>query len=178
MKIKAQPTRSNRSRLEFGQALIELAFLVPFLLLLCLGVIEFGRYAYIGILVGNAARSGVAYGSQSLPLSSDGAGIRHAAQYDFAGTTSGGAARSNGQSVDILQIDDPVTSCSCDNAGTVTSRSCDPLVDPNAGSCTAGHWVVTLSVRAHGTFNSLFRYPGFPASIIIDRTASMRVAQI
>ena len=53
----ARPKRMNLHR-QSGQALVEMAFVVPLLLLLALGVIEVGRYAYISILVGNAARAG------------------------------------------------------------------------------------------------------------------------
>jgi len=58
-------------RSESGQSLVEVALLLPFLVLMMLGVIELGRYAYIGILVGNAARAGAAYGIESLPQSVD-----------------------------------------------------------------------------------------------------------
>ena len=50
-----------------GQSLLEVALLTPMLLALLLGAIELGRYAYISILVGNAARAGAAYGDTSGP---------------------------------------------------------------------------------------------------------------
>jgi Flp pilus assembly protein TadG len=159
-----------------GQALIELAFLMPILMGLCVGVIELGRYAYVGILIGNAARGGSAYGSQTLPQSVDTTGIANAAKYDFAGTTSG-TTKTNGQLVSALTVTSAV-SCGCDSAGSVTSATCDPGVNPNAGKCTGGaHWVVVVSVTASGTFNALFRYPWIPTSINVARTSSMRVAQ-
>ena len=70
-------------RRQSGQALLEVAVLTPLLLLMLLGVVEMGRYAYISILVGNAARAGAAYGAQSLPQSVDTAGIQTAADNDF-----------------------------------------------------------------------------------------------
>lgn len=48
-----------------------MALLTPLLLTLLIGIIELGRYAYLSILVGNAARAGAAYGAQSLAQSSD-----------------------------------------------------------------------------------------------------------
>ena len=42
-----------------------------------------GRYAYISILVGNAARAGAGYGAQSLAQSVDTAGITTAVDNDF-----------------------------------------------------------------------------------------------
>ncbi len=53
--------RSSIRHPESGQTLLEIALLLPMLVLLALGVVEFGRYGYIGILVANAARAGTAY---------------------------------------------------------------------------------------------------------------------
>ena len=152
-------------RRQSGQSLLELAFLVPVLLLLALGVIEVGRYAYIGILVGNAARAGAAYGTQSLPQSVDTVGITRAADNDF---------QNNGQSVSSLTITSGV-SCGCDGSGSVAAAAC---TGTGAGTCASGHWVVILSVTASGTFSSLFNYPGIPSSVTVSRTSSMRVALI
>jgi Flp pilus assembly protein TadG len=161
----------RRKQRQRGQALVELAFVLPMLLVLVLGVIEVGRYAYIAILVGNAARAATAYGAQSLPQSADTNGITAAAVADF---------QSNGQDPTLLKVPaaNQATSCGCDNGGTVTSFNCDPKVYAAAGTCPAGgHWVVTLSVTANGTFGSLFNYPGIPSSITVSRASSMRVAQ-
>jgi len=147
-------------RSESGQSLIEVALLLPFLVLMMLGVIELGRYAYIGILVGNAARAGAAYGIESLPQSVDTVNISLAAQNDF---------QNNGQSG--LTVTSSV-SCGCDSGGSVTSSAC---TGAGSGSCASGHWVVIVSVTASGTFNSLFNYPGISSSITISRTSSMRV---
>ena len=152
-------------RRQSGQSLLELAFLVPVLLLLALGVIEVGRYAYIGILVGNAARAGTAYGAQSLPQSVDTVGIKTAADNDF---------QNNGQSVSNLTITSSL-SCGCDGSGSVAAAAC---TGAGAGSCASGHWVVMLSVTASGTFGSLFNYPGIPSSVTVSRTSAMRVALI
>lgn len=156
-----------------GQSLLEVAFMLPFLLLLLLGVIEIGRYAYIGILVGNAARAGAAFGIQSRNLSMD-PGVITAAKNDF---------QSNGLDPALLTVDDPVDTCTCDNGGTFnpatpTASYCNaPPQGTNntAGTCSTGHWVVLLTVTAHGTFSGLFNYPGIPSSITISRSATMRV---
>jgi Flp pilus assembly protein TadG len=154
--------RSGIRHTQSGQSLLELAFLVPLLLLLALGVIEVGRYAYIAILVGNAAHAGVIYGAQSLPQSNDPL-IVTAAQNDF---------QSNGQPASSLTVT-YFTACGCDSAGTVAAATaCSPP------SCGSGHWVVLLSVTAAGKFSALFSYPGIPPSITVSRTSTMRVAQI
>jgi Flp pilus assembly protein TadG len=150
---------------ESGQTLVELALLLPFLVLLAIGVIELGRFGYIGVLVGNAARAGTAYGTQTLAQSVDTTGIVTAADNDF---------QNNGQSTRNLAVTSSV-SCGCDSGGTVTSALC---TGTGAGTCASGHWVVTLSVTASGTFASIFNYPGMPHSITVTRTSSMRVRPV
>jgi Flp pilus assembly protein TadG len=157
--------RKCRDSSERGQAMLEVALLLPVLLILALGVIELGRYMYIGILVGNAARAGAAYGAQSLPLSVDTTGIQTAADNDF---------QNNGQNVASLSVTNSVA-CGCDSNGTVATAGCSTSTNPTAGKCASGHWVVMESVTASGTFASLFNYPGIPPSLIISRTATLRV---
>lgn len=153
-------------RSQSGQTLLEVALLLPFLLLLLLGVVEMGRYAYISILVGNAARAGAAYGSEGLLECVDTGNIQAAADQDF---------QNNGQLVSSLTVNS-TTSCGCDSGGTITGAGCTTAANPDAGTCNAGHWVVMVSVTASGTFNSLFNYPGIPSSLTVSRTATMRVA--
>jgi len=169
---RAWPVSKRRFlRLQSGQALVEMAIVLPFLLLLALGVIELGRYAYIGILVGNAARAGAAYGAQSLGQASQNGPITTAADNDY---------KNNGQIVSTLNVSSTF-SCGCDSNGVVnpppigTNATC---FVKDASKCTGGgHWVVILSVTASGTYQSLFNYPGIPSSIAISRISQMRVAQ-
>ena len=164
--------RRELLRSQSGQSLLELALITPLLLLLAIGGIELGRYAYISILVGNAARAGAGYGAQSLALSTcpppAPCGIQTAANNDF---------QNNGQQVSTLTVTSS-TSCGCDNGGTTTSAFCSTVTNPSAGTCAAGHWVVMVSVTASGTFSSLFNFPGIPKSISVSRTSTMRVAQV
>src|SRR5215472_6795855 len=76
---RVQQTRRNL-RPDSGQSFIEMALITPLLLLLVVGVIDMGRYAYIGILVGNAARAGAAYGAAA---PGDSSGTVNAACNDF-----------------------------------------------------------------------------------------------
>jgi Flp pilus assembly protein TadG len=165
--------RCQSSRLQSGQALVEFAFVLPILLILALGVIEIGRYAYISILLGNAARAGAAYGAQSNGFAADTTGIQNAAYYDFAGGTSSSNSQ-NGLSQSTITVTSSFA-CGCDSGGTITSYTCSGTT--TAGSCPVGggHWVIVLSVTASGTYNSLFSYPGIPKSITVSNTASMRV---
>src|SRR5260370_21949428 len=103
-----------------GQSLVEFAIMLPLLLLLLLGVIEIGRYAYISILIGNAARAGVAYGSQTHITAADATGITAAADNDF---------QNNGQNVNTLTVN-KVYACGCDNAGTISVTDCTSGICP------------------------------------------------
>jgi Flp pilus assembly protein TadG len=159
-----------------GQSLVELALITPFLLVFLLAVVEMGHYAYISILVGNAARAGAEYGAQSLAQSVNASGIQTAADNDF---------QNNGQSTSSLTVtSSPV--CACDNGGTLTPNPpttayCNAAPvgsNSTAGSCTSGHWVVAVSVTASGTFKSLFSWPLFPSSVAgkIVLTSSLKTS--
>ena len=170
MKVASETFR-RRFRSESGQSLLELAFLAPLLLILAIGIVEMGRYASFGILVGNAARAGAAWGAQNLASSVDTTGIGTAAQNDFQ----------NGQSLSGLTVTSS-TSCGCDDGGmTTTATACS---GGTAGTCSSGHWVVMVHVTASGTFNPLFSYPAgglfgylkIP-SLTFSSTATQRVAQ-
>ena len=134
-----------------GQTVVEMALLLPLLLMLLVGVIEIGRYAYFDILISNAARAGAQYGAQSLIQAADVAGIRTAAQND------GLAA----MTITSLQ------ECGC-NAGAL--GGC-----PTGGVCPLP--LVYVKVTATDTYNSLFSYPGLPRSLTLTSTVTMRVSQ-
>ncbi|MDE3136745.1 MAG: pilus assembly protein [Acidobacteriota bacterium] len=164
-----------------GQSLLEMALLTPLLLAMVLGSIELGRYAYLSILVGNAAHAGALYGAQSTgqaappppttPLTANGSmngGITVAAQNDFQ--------NNGGQSAQNLIVT-WTNSCACDNQGTLTSEVCTTGASATAGICPAGqNWVVMVAVTAKATFDSLFKYPWIPSPITVSRTSTMRVA--
>jgi Flp pilus assembly protein TadG len=159
----SQAVRTARCR-ESGQTLLEIALVLPVLLFLTLGIVELGRYAYVSILVGNAARAGTAYGTQSLPQSVDTAGIQTAARNDY---------RSNGQDPLNLSVTSKV-SCGCDVGGGIVTAAC---TGSGAGVCASGHWVAVLSVTASGTFAPLFTYTNIPP-LALTRTSAVRVRAV
>lgn len=158
---------SRRFFAQSGQSLVEFALLTPILVLLVLGVVEMGRYAYLSIVLGNSAEAGAMYGAQSIPQSSDPTGIQNAALNDFQ----------NGQSLPGLTVTSS-TACGCDSGGTMTSAGCNTTTNPTAGTCGTGHWIVTVQVTASATFSSLFTYPGIPPSLTVTRMVTMRVKQV
>jgi Flp pilus assembly protein TadG len=152
-----------------GQSLVELALLTPLLLLMIIGVVEMGRYAYFSILVGNAAEAGAAYGAQSLGNSNDAIGIPAAAQDDYQnGSALGGLA------VTYADV------CGCDSGGTLTpdANGCNGPGTGSSSCATGTHWVVTVQVTATGAFKSLFSWPGIPAKLTVVRTVTMVVKPV
>lgn len=149
-----------------GQTLIELALLTPVLAIMLIGIVELGRFAYLAILVGNAAHAGALYGAQGLPQAGDTPDIQTAAQNDF---------ESNGQDKSKLTVTSS-ESCGCDSGGTITSAGCSTTTNPSAGTCAAGHWIVMVSVTASDTFTGIFNYVGIPP-LTVARTSIMRVNQ-
>ena len=134
--------------------------MTPLVLLLLLGAVELGRYAYFSILVGNAARAGVAYGAQN---------VYTAAPTNDTAITAAVCNDYNGQNTCSLSVSKNYL-CQCDNGGTISSAiNCD------TGSCPSGQQkVVALQVTAQGTYQPLFRYTRINA-ITVSSTATLRI---
>jgi Flp pilus assembly protein TadG len=143
--------KASRARGCGGQTVVEVALLLPVLLLLLVGLIEIGRYAYFDILISNAARAGAQYGAQSLIQAADVAGIRTAAQND-------GLA-----------------------AMTITTTQQCGCAAGALGGCPTGavcpQPLVYVQVTASDRYSSLFRYPGIPRNLTLTSTVTMRVSQ-
>ncbi|MGA2760569.1 MAG: TadE/TadG family type IV pilus assembly protein [Candidatus Cybelea sp.] len=133
-------------RCESGTSLVEFAIVLPFLALLLIGLIDFGRYTYDAVLAANAARAAVQYGAQNLEKAKDYAGMRAAGAAD-APTLSGLTVTPNAY---------------CSVSGVT-------------GSCTTAGAVAYVQVNASGTFSPLIKYPGLPASVPVTGSALMRV---
>ena len=141
---------------ERGQSLVEMALVLPLLLLLVVGIIEIGRYAEMSLLVTNAARAGVQYGAQNLATAGDTTGIQNAAHNESPVVTTAGVTSS------IL--------CGCSGQ---TPGAC-----PVTSACgSSSHAVVYLKVTTTANFSPLFNYPGIPSLTTLNGSAEMRVAQ-
>ena len=153
---RQKPVLSVRER---GQSLVELAFVLPLLLLLLVGIIEIGRFAFYSILVANAARAGAQYGAQSLATAGDTTGISTAGTNDAPGIVA-----PNTLTVSSTQ------QCGC---SSTTLGACGAL----AICIPPDHPLVYVRVQAVGSFNSLFNYPGLPGTLSVTSVNEMRVAQ-
>lgn len=160
-------TRRVRFLSESGQGLVEVALVTPLLILLLLGVIDLGRYAYEAILVGNAARSGAGYGAQNPYTAVDSGGICDAASYDFQGSAVACSGSTSTGTNGTLTVTSSLV-CECDNAGTMSAGSC-------TGTCATGVLTSSVQVTASGQFSSFFTYAGIPTPITVTRNATMRI---
>jgi Flp pilus assembly protein TadG len=150
---RARTTRAFRiSSRQDGQSIVELALVLPILLLLLVGVVEIGRFAYFDILVANAARAGAQYGSQSLTAAADADGIKKAAQNDGLAS--------------LVVTPNLLCGCSAGALGTCPT-----------GSVCANPLVYIQVTAEEADFSSLFKYPGLPGSMTLRSTVTMRVSQ-
>jgi Flp pilus assembly protein TadG len=151
---------------DIGQAFVELALVLPVLILLMLGAVEVGRLAYADIEISNAARAGVAYAMQSHGFAADSTGIENAAKQDAP-------------NIPGLVVDTPILTCYCETSGGVTTAlaSCSST-DANLTTCPSpSSIVVYVQVNTHAQVDTAFHFPGLPNTLTLRGTAIMRVEQ-
>jgi Flp pilus assembly protein TadG len=148
-----------------GQAFVELALVLPMLILLIVGGVEIGRLAYADIEVSNAARAGVAYAMQSHTTASEDDAIETAAKQDAPNLPG-------------LIVDKPATlTCYCETKAGVTTAfpSCDPGV-ANTTACPSPSVIVEyVQVNTHASIDTVFHLPAIPNTVTLRGTAIMRV---
>jgi Flp pilus assembly protein TadG len=150
--IRGSAGRSNQK----GQAMIELALLLPLILAMLIGIIEIGRLAYYYIEVSDAARAGAQYASQSLSNAWNDGNINQAVQNDAQDMAPGS-----------LSPPAIIRSCGCPGAA--------PAGCPAAG---CAYPLVYVNVTTTYPLNPLFQYPGistlFPVTITGSSTMPVR----
>jgi len=141
---------------ELGGALVETALTAPLLVFMLLGMVEFGRVAYIAIQTSNAARAAVSYGSQNLITAHDTNGMQTVAQLEASGLAS--------QNVNLAVS--AVGNCSCSSPDTtVTPFACG---DASVGLCPPPSFVEqTLNVTVTATFDPLIHAGNWPGTFTI-----------
>jgi Flp pilus assembly protein TadG len=139
--------RFNKS--ESGAALVEFAIVAPVLALLLLGIVDFGRFMYTGLLAANAARAAAAYGAQTLSTAEDQGGMKAAANADSQGIT-----WTTLNAVPVCIAGGVSITC-----GTNSSE------------------IVYVQVNVSGTYNTLINYGLFPKQVSVSGSSTMRVEQ-
>jgi Flp pilus assembly pilin Flp len=143
---------------EAGSSMVEFAVVLPLLLVLLVGIVDFGRYMYAGIELGNAARAGVQYGARSALTAVDTAGMES-------------AARSDARDISLSNVAASYL-CSC-HGSPGAAVPCDGLPDPCLPA--ADYRELHVTVIAQGAFAPLISYPGFQG-IAISRTSTQLVS--
>lgn len=136
-----------------GTSLIELALVLPVLLLLLTGAVDFGRAYYLDIEVTHAAHAAALYGSQN---PSDTVGMQNAAVAD---------------AVDVPTFSTSSVSvsygCECsDGSSAVVGCTTAPICSTNI--------VSYVQVDTSMTYSAMLPYPGIPSPLTLRGTARMR----
>src|SRR5947209_7540032 len=135
-------TGSGRAR---GQALVELALILPLLLLLTAGLVELGRvFLALGVVEAGAYR-GATYAAFSRAHAFDATAIRAAAVSDWGF---------------------PLSSA---------NPAVNAAVTPEGFSRTDGLSYDTVSVTVAYSYTPLLSWPGVPAIATLSRTVAMRI---
>lgn len=139
-------------RSEHGGAMLELAVVLPVLILIAIGVMDYGRVYFTSIAVANAARAGAEYGVSSTGNQNDQTSIQNFAKLD-------------GAEVGTMTVTSN-TVCKC--GATVVACS---------GTTCGGYGVprVYVQVTASKDVALLLKYPGLPTTVTISRTATFRL---
>jgi Flp pilus assembly protein TadG len=140
-----------------GNSVVEMALVLPVMIGLLLGVMDFGRAFYSAMAVTHAATVGAQYGAQSVEKS-----------LDYAGMQSAAAAAAT----DISGFNATATrTCKCWSA----SAGAETEMMTCGSTCTSPSVLrVYVIVTGTGNFNTFVNYPGIPNSIGITRVARMR----
>jgi Flp pilus assembly protein TadG len=138
-------------RSERGTSLVETALLVPSLMMVLMGAIDFGRAYYLANEVAGAAQAGAVYGSTNI---TDTTGMTNAAKYDAPDVSGLGVTPSWG--------------CECSD-GTKSSASCSSTPT----GCSA-NVVYYATVTATATYTPMFPWKGINNSMTIARSSTMR----
>ena len=152
-----------------GSVLTEMAVLLPVVLLLLVGSVDFGRGWVHANATANAAHVGAQFGAQSKSHAKNGAAIENVVMRDLQASSMLKAITSDdGTVMNTAQFSvETENFCICDNG---TEVDCD-----TSGACGAPNSSqIHIRVRVNSTFETLFDYPGIPEQIQIDRQDSLR----
>jgi Flp pilus assembly protein TadG len=153
-------------RSEKGQGILELALMLPVLVLIFLPLVDLGRLSYFGMTLTQAVRSGAQYGMEQSIIS--------ASSTAFATISSNMKAKAVEAGANISLATADVTTaerywrCGADSVGT---RNAFPI-----GACAGDTTLVYVRVVATKAMDSLFSYQwAGGSSWSVTRSAEIRV---
>jgi Flp pilus assembly protein TadG len=136
-----------------GNAALEMALIAPVLVLLLVGIADFGMAVYRKMQVQHAAQAGAEY-AMVHGFSSSAITSTVTAATAFTGITASPA---------------PAQSCGCVSGTTVAAATCGT----NCASGTAAGTYVTVS--AQGSYATIIPYPGIPSSFTLTAASVVRI---
>lgn len=148
---------SSLLRCQSGQNLVEAAIVLPILVALLAGAIDFGRAYYVCVELKAAAHAGALYGSQ---YPSDSAGMKAAATSNAPDLSSDAT----------FAVSTPTIGCECSDHTNVNS----PCPTGTLPSCSSSTLVYYVSVTTSITYKPLLPWPGIPSSSTLSETVEMR----
>jgi TadE-like protein len=158
--------------------MLEFALMLPFLLLLVVGIVDIGRAIYFTIAVNNGAAAGAEFASQGRNSAGRTDQIKQTAVCDAAN----GDTRQhlwNACSNGLLTTDHVTVTLGCRCADDTGGLSCDPMPSSTCGSsliCDPGvSTIECVRVQTTATFSTLFNWPGLPSSYTANGNAVTRV---
>lgn len=150
----------NRRR---GGTMVEFAVMLPFLLLLCLGVGDFGRLLLHAVTVAHAANAGSLFGAISNVNA-----VRYSERQDLA--------VSDAENVQHVNPITAVADIYCDCPDAPATGPADPNAFSCSGTCTGyGTPRVFARTQVNQTFGPVAPIPGIPNNVDVNRMVYMRV---
>ena len=150
----------NRKR-SVGVTTVELAIVVPLLMLMMVGAADFARLFYHAITVDNASEAGSLYGAQNGVVSAHYDGIAQVAKDDA--TDLEGVSVSSGRY------------CDCPDKGEKNCFNGDGCTGFYGGTSLYGMPRAYVEVTVEQTFEPLLPWPGIPNPVVAARRTYMRV---
>jgi Flp pilus assembly protein TadG len=149
--------KTRRRARRRGTATVELAVLLPFLVVLLLGAFDFARIFYVSITLENAIHNAALFGSQVFDNQNQ----------QWIGNQQYWQGPS-GQLVSQAKVTAEL------DATNLNPALADSNINITSGTDADGNAVNIVTVSY--TFTTLIPYPGVPSPVTISRTAQIRVA--
>ncbi len=155
LSYEASTKPSREASRTSGLATVEMALMLPFLILIMIGVIDVARAAFVGIAVANAASAGALYGAQGPGYATQAATIEARATAD---------AQVSGMTIAVS------TFCECSNASE-SSPNC-AVTD-----CPSSRRMDYVQVDTSADWVPIFNYPGIPPAVTLAGQAIVQIAE-
>ena len=142
-----------RSASARGQSIVELAVVLPFVVVMLIVIGDYARAGFLAISLTDAARAGAQYGAQSHTYAVNSTAIEQAACNSML-------------NVSCSPGTNATTTSFCQCAGSTSTVSCTNR------ACNLQNFV---QVTTSATFTTLVSYPGLPHTLNLTATSTMQV---